>query len=102
MNRDATSGLTDKTPIQRDLNQSFSRIDDEVVMLSLSMGEYYTLNPVASRIWELLEKKTTPGEIIVNLQEEFEVEPEQCSEETYQCLSEFKNKGLIIEIKDSI
>lgn len=35
-----------------------SDIDDEKVMMSVEMGRYYALDPVGSRVWELIEKAT--------------------------------------------
>ncbi len=87
--------------LQRDPDQEFSLIDDEVVMLSLKNGEYYALNSVASRIWEFIEEYKNLQEILEMLMEEFQVDETTCLNDTLECLYDFKEKGLIIEQKSS-
>ena len=87
--------ITLNTVVQRDPAQEFSKIDDEVVMLSLKNGEYYALDPVGSRIWELLEKPQSVQDLIEKLIEEFDVNEEVCKKETVHYLCELKNKELL-------
>ena len=88
--------ITLNTVVQRDPAQEFSKIDDEVVMLSLKNGEYYALNPVASRIWELIGQKKNVGEITEILIQEYEVDHETCMTDTLECLQDLRNKALLI------
>lgn len=87
--------ITLNSEVQRDPEQEFSKIDDEVVMLSLKTGEYYALNSVASRIWELIEERKTVNEITDQLEGEFEVDHETCIADTLECLNDFQNKSLL-------
>jgi len=32
------------------------RLNDELVMMDIEKGKYFSLNPVATHIWDLLEK----------------------------------------------
>ncbi len=43
------------TIIQRKSDLLFNEIDGEVVMLSVENSEYYGMDKVGSRIWELLK-----------------------------------------------
>jgi hypothetical protein len=89
--------ITLESVVQRDPDQEFSMIDDEVVMLSLKNGEYYALNSVASRIWEIIGEQRAVKEILEVLMEEFEVDQETCVNDTVECLEDFREKELLIE-----
>ncbi|MCF8346876.1 MAG: PqqD family peptide modification chaperone [Bacteroidales bacterium] len=87
--------ITMETVVQRDPEQEFSAIDGEVVMLSLKTGEYYALNSVASRIWEIMEKQKTVKELTEQLMEEYDVDPDTCVTDTLECLNDFQQKSLL-------
>lgn len=72
------------------------RLHDEMVMMDLAQGKYFSLNPVATRIWELLERALTAEELCALLKEEYEVESRQCIEEVTEHLTEMESLGLII------
>ncbi|MDT8432933.1 MAG: PqqD family peptide modification chaperone [Bacteroidales bacterium] len=95
MGKRNSAEITLESVVQRDPGQEFSMIDDEVVMLSLKNGEYYALNSVASRIWEIIEKGTVVKEITEILMEEFEVDETTCLKDTLECLYDFREKELI-------
>ena len=54
------------------------RLHDEIVMMDPEQGKYFSLNPVATRIWDLLEKPVTLEFLCGQLQEEYEVSSDQC------------------------
>jgi hypothetical protein len=56
-------------------------LDDNQVMMHLEKGKYFGLDPVAKRIWQLIEQPKDVQEITTILQSEFEVTATQCLEE---------------------
>lgn len=72
------------------------RLHDELVMMDPRQGKYFSLNPVATRIWDLLEKPCTLEELCGQLMEEFEVEAEQCRTEVEEVLSEMVRLGIVL------
>ena len=56
-------------------------LDDNQVMMHLDKGKYFGLDPVAKRIWELIEEPKNITEITSALLEEFEVSAAQCKQE---------------------
>ncbi len=48
----------------RNPEQVYTEVDDEILMLSVSNGEYYRLNSVASFIWRNLEKPISIKKLI--------------------------------------
>ena len=73
------------------------RLQDELVMLDLLKGKYFALNPVATRIWDLLDKSLCIEELCVILTEEYEVSAEVCMKETQDLINEMLNLGLVKE-----
>jgi len=71
------------------------QLDDQLVMMDIEKGQYFSLNPVSTRIWELLERSRTMEEICITLTREFEIEPGQCRAEVEEHLREMKELGLI-------
>ena len=88
--------FADNMSFQRRPDMIFSRIDDEVVMMSVESGEYYGLNPVASRIWELLEKPHTLANLIDILTNEFDIDEQACRRDVETFLKQMTEKNLII------
>lgn len=72
---------------------------EEIVVLSLADGAYYGLNPVAARIWELIQEPRSIRDIRDRLLEEYAVEPDRCTrdlEEVLELLLEWK----LAEVRD--
>jgi len=76
-----------------------SKMDNEVVMMSIEKGNYYGLNPMAAEIWEMLTAPTTVQAICNRLMEEFDVEQEKCYTEVLAYIEKLGNEGLIL-VKD--
>ncbi|MCX6276631.1 MAG: lasso peptide biosynthesis PqqD family chaperone [Bacteroidetes bacterium] len=73
-----------------------SKMDDEVVMMSIEKGNYYGLNPVAAEIWEMLAAPMTVQAICDRLMEEFDVDQEKCYNEVLVYVEKLGNEGLIV------
>ena len=72
------------------------RLHDEMVMMDLEQGKYFSLNPVATRIWDLLEDPLTKNQLCGLLLEEYEVDPEQCLQEVEELLAEMVKLRLVV------
>ncbi len=70
-------------------------MDDETVMMSIDKGEYYGVNPVGSRVWELLESPRTVSGLCETLLREYDVPQEQCHKDIMSFLNHLSEKGLI-------
>jgi hypothetical protein len=71
------------------------RLHDELVMMDPVQGKYFSLNPVATRIWDLLEKPLDMDGICRVLMEEFEVDESRCRDEVSEHVDEMVRMGLI-------
>jgi hypothetical protein len=90
-----TTALTADSLILRDPEIVHSAIDGEVVMMSLDQGEYFGLDAMGSRIWNLMEKPMRLGDLCRHLADAFDVEAERCRREVTVFLGEIEKCGLI-------
>jgi hypothetical protein len=86
------------TTIKRNPELVSSDIDGEKVMMSIESGEYFGLDPVGSRIWELIENPIKIEKLVEVLLDEFEVIKEQCELDTLDFLNQLQEKNLLITI----
>jgi hypothetical protein len=84
------------TVLQRKPDLLFNHIDGEVVMLSIENSEYYGMDKVGTRIWELLEKPLRFKQLIAKLMDEFEVSEEQCTNDTLAFINKLQDKKMIL------
>ncbi len=75
------------------------RLDEELVMMDIQKGKYFSLNPVATRIWDILEKPVSNDELLRILLEEYEVTEETCRREVGEYLAEMENLGLVLTVE---
>jgi hypothetical protein len=75
-------------------------IDDEAVLLNTESGEYYGMNPVGTRIWELLEEPCDVATIEDTISGEFDVPPEECTDDIATFLSSLETEHLIEVVDD--
>lgn len=76
------------------------RLHDELVMMDLDQGKYFSLNPVATRIWDLLENPLDMDELCGALTVEYDVSTEQCMNEVKEYLEEMAALGLVVRSKE--
>jgi len=76
--------------------QLFTEIDNELVLMSIETGKYYSLNTVGLRVWELLKNPMLVSELLNRLQEEFNVEKEQCETEVISLLQKMLANNLVM------
>jgi hypothetical protein len=84
------------TMLQRKPGMLFNEIDGEIVMLSVENSEYYGMDKVGSRIWQLLENQMKFKELVAILMDEFDVTEEKCSSETMNFVKKMTEKKLLI------
>jgi Coenzyme PQQ synthesis protein D (PqqD) len=78
----------------------FRKLEEEAVILNLATGIYYGLDPVGTRIWELIQERGMVDTVLEAILHEYEVEPERCEQDLLCLLRKLYAKGLI-EIFDA-
>jgi hypothetical protein len=71
-------------------------VGQESVLLDLASETYLGLDPVASRIWELLSPGATPESVLAPLLEEFEVDEARLRADVAAFVSDLLARGLIV------
>jgi hypothetical protein len=87
--------LSDDAVVKASGAQVSSEVNGEAVTLNLKSGVYFSLNAVGSRIWQLLQKPSSVGDIRAVIEREYEVEAEQCERDVMSLLNKLASKGLI-------
>jgi hypothetical protein len=76
-----------------------SKIDNEAILMSIEAGAYFGLEPVGSKIWELLSKEpATIDKLVVLLMEEYEVDEKTCIEDLQRFIHDMSAKKLIRQL----
>lgn len=70
-------------------------LDGEAAILNLKDGVYYGLNPVGARVWKMVQEPVTLEKILEAILNEYDVEKEQCFQDTVELLEELQDKGLV-------
>ncbi len=84
--------------IQRSGEQSAAYIEKTLLMMDLQKGQYFSLNAMATRIWELLEHPTTQAALVATLLAEYEVTEPVCGAEVETFLAELRQHNLLGDV----
>lgn len=88
--------------ICRDSSILGAAIDDQLLIMSVEQGLYFSFNSVAARIWELLETPTTEEALLQQLLCEYEVDQEVCREQLSTFLADLQKRNLLMETTVSV
>lgn len=80
------------TPSPDALHQELS---GETVLLNLKTEQYFGLDEVGTRIWQLIVAASTPETIVSRLLEEYEVEAERVRADVERLVGELRAAGLV-------
>ena len=73
----------------------FLQFDNEMVILDLTAGQYYSLNEVGSGMWHALVAGRTPEEVAAILVEEYSVDLEVLVADCIFLTEELLRRGLL-------
>lgn len=75
-----------------------TQLDGEEVILNMTSGRYFGLNDVGALVWGKLKDPVSVGELSKAIQDEYDVEAEQCDKDLDGLLEQLIEKGLV-EVK---
>lgn len=73
----------------------FHDLDGEVVILNLETGVYFGLDPVGTRIWQLVREHGSLTKVRDALLEEYEVTEARCTHDLLELAARLREKGLV-------
>ena len=91
--------IEDSTILKRKSEILSSDMDGETVMMSVENSEYYSLSPIGTRIWEIVEQEISYKDLISKLMSEYKVDADTCKSDTEEFINELINKGLVDLVK---
>lgn len=90
-----TQAFTPDSRIVRSSEPVAAALDDELVMLSVELGKYFTLNHIATAIWQRLGEPVTLADLCEDLAGAYEVPPERCSADVRAFVERLHARGLV-------
>ena len=73
----------------------FENLHGEGVLLNLKTGVYLGLDPVGTRVWQMLEEHSVLSGILDTMLAEYDVERQRCADDLLALVSEFEQHGLV-------
>lgn len=83
------------TVVTAGVQQVSAEVDGEAVILGMDRGEYYGLDPIGTRIWQLVQSPISVEQIRCVILDEYDVAPEQCLSDLLALLNHMRAEGLI-------
>lgn len=84
-----------ETIVERNQEIDASDLDGEKVMMDMDRGNYFMLNPIGSRIWDLINEPISVGRLVSLLREEYDVSEDECLEGVKDFLHELHHSNLL-------
>lgn len=72
-----------------------ARVDEDLVMMSVENGRYFSINSLGGRIWELLEGSVTINEIVKAICEEYDVSEDVCRSDVTAFVKQLSDLGFV-------
>lgn len=76
-------------------NALIQRVSDEMVILDIETGQYYTLNEVAADILSLMQAGKNCGQVALCICDSYEVSEEKVNGDITDMLNELRDKKLV-------
>lgn len=73
----------------------FRELDGEAVLLNLESGIYFGLDPVGTRIWQLVEEHRALRRVLAALLTEFDAPPADLEADLVRFVDQLRGKGLL-------
>jgi hypothetical protein len=70
-------------------------VDNDLVMLDAQEGNYFGVERVGHRIWQLLDQPRTAGDVCSELEREFDVPSEHCRADVFEFLGQLQDANLV-------
>jgi len=70
-------------------------LNGEAVVLDTDSGDYFGIDGVGARIWELIATPRRVAELAETLVSEYDVDPSQCRSDLQRFLQDLSEQGLI-------
>lgn len=76
----------------------FQKLGDEAVILHLDSEEYFGLDSVGTRMWEVITTEGNIEKAVPKLLEEFDVEPKTLRNDIQELVASLKSEKILLEM----
>ena len=87
--------VLEKTKFSRNPKTAWQQIDDKVVVVTPDTKKIHILYESGASIWDYLEAPKSLGDLINNLQAEYNVEPTQAESDVQHYLSDLVDRNIV-------
>ncbi|WP_271077309.1 PqqD family protein [Aurantiacibacter sp. MUD61] len=87
--------ISNDTEIRKTDNFVETVVDDELVLLHIINGQFYSLKDTGRRAWELLEDNKQFGSLVNAMCGEYEVAEDTCREELGKLFGDLQERTLV-------
>jgi hypothetical protein len=70
-----------------------------IARATADLESIFTLNPVGSRIWELLENPVSPSRLVETIEREFDVSEADAAQDVGEFLDSLRAAGLVAPVE---
>jgi hypothetical protein len=70
--------------------------EDELVMLDLRGGEYFALDTIGGRMWDLLAAGKNPGQVAADLAADYDASESQILSDCLKLAEDLLERGLLV------
>jgi hypothetical protein len=89
----ATPSLDSRIRINDDV--LWQELQGEAVLLNLKTGVYFGLNPIGTRVWELLAATGMLRDVVDAIVGEYEVEAQACADDVIALVADMQKHALV-------
>src|SRR5512133_79132 len=89
-----TLSLDDTFVVSND--QVAADLAEEVVILGMKEGAYFSVSAVAARIWALLQTPRRLADVVATLTAEYDVPADECAADVLAFAEELAARGLVV------
>jgi len=76
-------------------------LGDESAILNLKNSVYYGVDPVGTRVWNLLKQPRKVADLRDAIVNEYEVDSDRCGRDVLELLEKMRGEGLI-EVREAV
>jgi hypothetical protein len=87
--------LSPTSTVRRNENSLSATIDDELVLMSIELGNYYGLDVIGTDIWRRLENQMLVSDLCNTLHKEYDADADTIRRDVLALLERLAAEGLI-------
>ena len=72
-------------------------IDNELGLMNVDKGKYYSLDEIGIEIWNLIENSIKVDDVVDKLLKEYDIERKQCENDVLELINELFKQDLILK-----